>query len=113
MEKIKGQYRQGDVLIMPESKTVPADLKAIEPVNDRTILAYGEVTGHAHALPAKDVRLHEAKGFVDRFLVVMKATALGHEEHGRIPIAKTPARTARRVIIQKEYHPEVIRNVAD
>jgi hypothetical protein len=112
MEKIKGQYRQGDVLIMPESKKVP-NLKPLEPANDRTILAHGEVTGHAHALPAKDARLHEAKGFVDRFLVVLRATALGHEEHGRIPIAKTPAKVVRRVVIQREYHPEAIRNVAD
>ncbi len=44
------QSRQGDVYLIPVS-ALPADCKPIEPENGiRFVLAFGEVTGHAHAI---------------------------------------------------------------
>ncbi len=50
-------FRQGDVPLYPVAE-IPAGLAKIEPENGRTILAYGERTGHAHAILDKDVELY-------------------------------------------------------
>src|SRR3954453_10783779 len=42
-------YRQGDVLIARIDE-VPEDLEAVPRDKGRVVLAYGEVTGHAHAV---------------------------------------------------------------
>lgn len=102
------QFRQGDVFIEACGKPRAA-LTEVKPDKDRVILAYGEVTGHAHALSNGAAKLYEVKGWVERLLVVTKATALMHEEHGRIELPPGNYK----VRIQKEYHPEAIRNVAD
>ena len=45
------QIRQGDVLLVPcEAKPTG---KKVKPVKGRTILAYGEVTGHNHSLDSR------------------------------------------------------------
>lgn len=51
-------YRQGDVLIMRvEGKCVPgAEVKRDK---GRVVLAYGEVTGHAHAIRSRAATLYE------------------------------------------------------
>lgn len=96
------EFRQGDVFLvrLPKSHPLtPAGL--LEPKSERTILAEGEVTGHAHALPADHVELHEidwhafsaefgpdetakAKAANTRLLRVLKPTDLTHEEHNPI-----------------------------
>jgi hypothetical protein len=82
----------------------------------RVILAYGEVTGHAHeVVPAVDNRddvppmelFQEPDG--SRLLVIRKPAALKHEEHSAIDLAVGHYK----VIRQREYSPEAIRNVAD
>lgn len=107
-------YRQGDVLIV-RIDTMPKDVKA-EKKSDRVVLAYGEVTGHAHAIdqrevkafaPTKPARIFDAK--VERFLQVTTKALLKHEEHSTIEL---PAGDYA-VIQQREYHPEEIRRVAD
>lgn len=103
------QIRQGDVFVEKCAQPSVDVLKAIEPDKGRVVLAYGEVTGHSHALSSQDAKLYEVKGWVDRLLVVAKATALMHEEHG--PIELAPG--AYKVRIQREYHPDAIRQVAD
>jgi hypothetical protein len=50
--------RQGDVLLIPVDE-IPAGLKTVPRDNGRVILAYGEATGHAHAVRA-DVGLFAA-----------------------------------------------------
>lgn len=102
------QFRQGDVFVEKCEKPA-AELVPIEQDKGRVVLAYGEVTGHAHAISGKHANLYEVKGWVDRLLVVTKATALMHEEHSRIDL---PAGTYR-VKRQREYTPEAVRNVAD
>jgi len=102
------QFRQGDVFVEKCEKP-RGQLTPVEPDKGRVVLAYGEVTGHAHALSPKDARLYEVKGWVDRLLVVTKATALLHEEHAPITLPPGQYRVRR----QREYHPEEIRTVAD
>lgn len=111
-------YRQGDVLVKRTRKQPSTSAKV---VNDqgRTILAYGEVTGHAHQVhdvstaivdrddvPAQQL-FEEPDG--TRLLVVRRDAELRHEEHGTIALA----RGTYEVIRQREYSPEAIRNVAD
>lgn len=105
-------YRQGDVGLMRTDEPVPAAAALVEPDNNRVILAYGEVTGHAHAIAcdyAKMYRWEDQKDGTVRLLEVKEGAELRHEEHDTI--ALPPGRY--RVIQQREYHPEAIRNVAD
>ena len=81
--------RQGDVLLFP----IPSPPFGLEPVpldRGRVILAYGEMTGHAHAIaldPAEVVEgaIRKAQLYAlkngQRFLEVREPVALTHEEH--------------------------------
>ena len=101
-------YRQGDVLVIEDNGSEVG--KEIKRDNGRVILAYGEVTGHAHAFSGQNVYLYEhAKNAGEKILKVEKTSDLCHEEHSKITI---PAGKYR-VIIQREYSPEDIRNVRD
>lgn len=103
------QYRQGDVLIV-KIDSLPEGTQQIKPDNGRTILAYGEVTGHAHAIDASVSRLFEVSGVEDKFLVVDEATSVTHEEHSAI--ALEPG--TYQVRIQREYDDmDEVRRVAD
>ena len=101
-------YRQGDVLIV-SVKEIPQEAAKLPDDNGRTILAYGEVTGHAHALKKDEATLYAAND--NTFLRVVSAEAwLRHEEHDPIYI---PAGNYR-VIRQREYDDSgEIRYVAD
>lgn len=107
-------YRQGDVLIMRIDAIPPA--AKLEKVKDRIVLAYGEVTGHAHAISAKEAKSFRTTAPVpvfdaqaERFLRVQVEALVRHEEHDPI---KLPAGDYA-VIQQREYSPEEIRRVAD
>lgn len=109
-------YRQGDVLV----ERIRMRRRTGKVITDqgRVILAYGEVTGHAHAIvecdsgaattdtPAAQL-FEEPDG--TRYLFVDRPCALVHEEHGRITLEPG----CYRVLRQREYSPEAIRNVAD
>ena len=109
--------RQGDVLVKPTRRRVSVNAK---PVSDRgrIILAYGEVTGHAHEVvpatrvvnadPVPAMQLFEEPDGT-RLLVVKGPAELRHEEHGTLAIAPG----SYEVIRQREYSPTAIRNVAD
>jgi hypothetical protein len=92
--------RQGDVLVLSANRdakpaaSVPRD-------RDRVVLAYGEVTGHAHAILDREAELYTIPYSADRFLRIMAASgaALVHEEHDPITI---PAGDYI-VRIQREY----------
>lgn len=112
-------FRQGDVLVRATTKQPSTRAKRVTD-HGRTILAYGEVTGHAHevvddvarrvenvdAVPA--MQLFEEPGGT-RLLVISRPVSLTHQEHGRIGL---PVGTFE-VIRQREYSPEAIRTVAD
>ena len=102
--------RQGDVLLLRVDE-LPRDAKDETPAGD-VILAYGEVTGHAHRIAqtqtAPKVRVWNAGA--ERFIQVMEATALTHEEHA--PIALEQGAVYKQ-IHQVEERGEEVRRVAD
>jgi len=89
--------RQGDVMLVPA--TIPAAVTPIERDAGRVVLAYGEVTGHAHAIVAPEATLlTDAENA--RFLrIVGSGATLTHEEHGAIQIAPGEYR----VVIGREW----------
>jgi hypothetical protein len=109
------QVRQGDVYLVPTTARPSAKAMRVTD-HGRVILAYGEVTGHAHeVLPATEnadpvpaMELFEEPDG-SRILVVKREALLQHEEHGRIDLAPG----GYQVIRQREYTPEATRNVAD
>ena|ERR1700676_2478807 len=106
---MRAQYRQGDVLlcavdsIPPQAKRVPRD-------GNRVVVAEGELTGHAHAFPAKQVRLFREKASQRSFLAIAEGGAqLRHEEHGSILVPEGCYELRR----QREYAPAAPRRVRD
>ena len=111
MKKQIKQYRQGDVLV---ERVESVTIETAEPrENGSVILAHGEVTGHAHAIAAPNVRKSkfvQSGGLLASDLEIREAVALlQHEEHATIELPHGDYR----VIRQREYSPEEIRNVAD
>ncbi len=106
----KGLIRQGDVLLVPV-RSIPEGAAPRARDNGRVILAYGEVTGHAHAIadtiddPACELL---ATGDAT-YLRVDRVSQLVHEEHSAAKLAPG----AYRVVRQREYQPDQIRQVAD
>lgn len=103
-------FRQGDVLIR-RVRSLPKEAKDITP-KGRIVLAYGEVTGHAHAIADGEVRefsMADAANVTRRFLNVVKEATVRHEEHAPIPLPPG----VYEIVQQREYTPEAIRNVAD
>jgi len=106
-------FRQGDVLLTLVA-ALPAGAKDVTP-EDRIVLAHGEVTGHAHAIyepltkdsPKGKARMWDAGA--ERFLQIVEATSLKHEEHAAVPLPPG----LYKVTQQREYSPEEIRNVTD
>lgn len=98
-------YRQGDVLIR-RIKSLPTQ-KAQPRLTG--ILAYGEVTGHAHRVedPALAEVLEVGKGLFLR--VGSEGVRIVHEEHAPVSL---PAGDYE-IEIQREYTPAEIRNVED
>jgi hypothetical protein len=117
-------YRQGDVLIerVDESTETVVKAKNIEldtqKGSPRVVFAYGEVTGHAHAIAYEESMdwfeaegqdtVTDAGGTVG-YLRLVDAAELRHEEHS--PINLDPG--LWKVTRQREYTPERIRSVAD
>lgn len=99
--------RQGDVLLI-SADAIPKGAKKQKPEGGRVVLAHGEVTGHAHAIYTPAIAALYGEG-LDRFLKVQERATLSHEEH----TAAIMEPGIYRVIIQTEYTPEELRNVAD
>lgn len=85
-----GLIRQGDVLLRPRTTPVPAEAAPVPRDAGRVILAYGEVTGHAHALRGDGTTLLTAPGQRDRVLMLAGDDALLHEEHTILDIPAVP-----------------------
>lgn len=101
-------YRQGDVLLIPTTSSIPSDSKEVPRDAGRIILADGEVTGHAHAIHNKAAVMYLlATGA--RMLSLQHEAMLQHEEHEKIVLPPGDYLVVR----QREYSPEEIRNVAD
>ena len=83
-------FRHGDVQIIPMAEKPEGELQAVQRDNGRAILAYGEVTGHAHAIEEDNVFLWKTKGANDNdelFLEIReRPVCLRHEEHKTITL---------------------------
>lgn len=75
---MKNQMQQGDVLIK-RIESLPKGVKKKERDNGHIILAYGEVTGHAHRIMDVDALFYEKDGKL--YLKNEKPVTLTHEEH--------------------------------
>ncbi len=103
-------YRQGDVLIVAV-ESLPAKLDPVARDKGRVVLAYGEVTGHAHAIKAKGAALFRDPKLAAIFMLVSAdgPVALEHEEHDTITLPPGNYEVRH----QREYAPGEIRRVAD
>ena len=103
--------RQGDVLLIPAR--IGGKTKGVKRDAGRVVLAYGEVTGHAHAILSPDCQLVTAADAEDlRMWLLVTApepVELVHEEHATVLIPPGEYQVIRQV----EYAPEALRNVAD
>ena len=102
-------YRQGDVLLIAVGaihNTAPQKRDA----KGRIVLAYGELTGHAHAIHNRAATLY-GTDLENRFLEVLAegGVTLSHEEHAPIHL---PHGTYR-VVRQREWTTEGTRWLAD
>ena len=61
MKRVQNQGRQGDVLLT-RVDFLPGLCREIPPVEGNIVLAYGEATGHSHALPPTNTRLLDHNG---------------------------------------------------
>ena len=100
------QYRQGDVLLV-QVDALPSDAGLQDKASSDIVLAYGELTGHAHVVNATAASLCDSSG--EYFLEVSAATPLSHQEHASIVLEPG----VYRVIRQREYTPQENRRVQD
>jgi hypothetical protein len=99
------QYRQGDVLL-ERIDSIPEGAERQED-EGRIILAYGEKTGHHHAISTAYATRYQWEE--DTLIDVLEGAELVHEEHSAIALAPG----AYRKIQQREYSPAAIRSVQD
>ena len=106
-------YRQGDVLFKRITRLPKGERKKRE----NATVAYGESTGHSHALAVEDREVAEVLEIGDGLYVHVSANGVRiergatfiHEEHGpmTLPVGNYE------VVIQREYAPEGLRSVVD
>jgi hypothetical protein len=83
-ETMNYQVRQGDVFIMAV-QTIKGTKQPKD--NNKTVLAYGEVTGHSHAIADKsELYADETRKFLE--VCLAQGAALKHEEHSTITLPK-------------------------
>lgn len=114
MKRIPYAVRQGDVLLVDAAYRggIPAAAAQLIIAGD-TILAHGEVTGHAHRIKAESVA-EPVKYFdrqAERYLLAVCEAPLTHEEHGTIPIL--PRKGGYQQAFQVEDFGEEVRRVQD
>lgn len=131
-KKLPTIFRQGDVLLVVVARGLHRPT-IVSRDHGKVILAYGEVTGHSHAIASDDTVLtvmDHRTSMADAarqllaevgltvelrdedivgVLETPTPTELVHEEHGAITLDETHYV----VIRQREYSPEALRSVAD
>jgi hypothetical protein len=106
------QARQGDIFF--KACNAP-DISKLKKKNDN-ILAYGEVTGHAHAIKSHSISEYESYSDENGDIYILsndKPIEIGHDEHN---VVTCPPNTWICVSRQREYDPqaaELERRVAD
>jgi hypothetical protein len=93
--EIKKIGYQGDLgfLKLPDNIEIPNNFKKVNPESKGLVLAYGEVSGHAHAIRDnhQDVEVfYDPKsqknetGYDEMYILCYKPTIIYHEEHDPI-----------------------------
>lgn len=100
--------RQGDVMVRQVDPVTHTKLqevwesglaKVTPRDNNRVVLAYGEVTGHAHAFHSPKVAMFRADGLGGTYIKVDETAELVHEEHDTITVPPG----LYEVVRQREY----------
>lgn len=97
---IPGQVRQGDVLI-ERVGSIPEGAVPVPRDGGRVVLAYGEQTGHAHAIIEDGVEqlADPIRREISYLAIKRDGISVRHEEHGKIPLGGGTSRVTR----QREY----------
>ena len=93
-----GQIRQGDVLLVPVDRKVPAGLQP----HAQAILALGESTGHAHRIVGTVLDWSEGESRFVRVIGIAPGE-LVHEDHDPVPAAVVVPEQTYRVVPQQEW----------
>jgi hypothetical protein len=80
MKRVRDQGRQGDVLLTRVAG-LPGLCAELPSGDDKIVLAQGEMTGHAHAMPSANARLFDHYGRMYVEVTGPEAQPLVHEEH--------------------------------
>lgn len=105
------QARQGDVFIEKYENVDMDKLEIVSKEEEKSILAWGEVTGHHHHIKAGNSFLARDKESGKLFVIVTKPTALYHEEHSKIDLKPAAYRYDQQV--EWDAIEELVRAVAD
>jgi hypothetical protein len=117
VKKNTKQFRQGDVFLTP-CPDIPQGTTAVPRDSGRVVLAYGEVTGHCHAMVEPDVALLEREvalpdGTKEKQMYLRvdapKGAKLTHQEHRTATIPPGTYTVTR----QREYSRGEVRQVLD
>ena len=103
------QFRQGDIFLeLVTDATIGNELPRDNA--GRIVLAYGEVTGHAHAVLEDSAKLYDGgeKALEERFLKVFKPVMLRHEEHTHIELIPGIYRVRRQREWTDQDEPRVV-----
>lgn len=89
MKFIKGQKRQGDVLVENTVKEVPSQAKAAPEDPRGVVLAEGEATGHYHGLGGSRINLFRFDDTQLTSYVTIEGVPaqLKHQEHAEIVVS--------------------------
>ena len=101
---MKDWYRHGDVIIKAITKREYNEIMEASPAKNDYVVAYGEATGHHHALQAKTGTAQVLVNSDNQQAVafsVKQDTKLTHEEHNTIEIPKG----YYQVEFEREYNP--------
>lgn len=116
----KKRYQQGDILFESIGK-IPRKAKKTERRDGKLIIAEGEVSGHLHAIEAKEAELFDNDSLTDdieKFLKIEKGNTveITHPEHDNIilPPGKYSVSRVREMKHNlDEYRPSITRHVFD
>ena len=76
---------QGDVMLFKVA-ALPKSATLVKADAGRSVLAYGEVTGHAHAVSSTDSSLFRTEDNRTFLQITSENAVLRHEEHNHIPL---------------------------
>ena len=102
--EMKDWYRHGDVIIKAISQKAYKEMMEAHPAKNDYVVAYGEATGHHHALQAKTGTAQVLVSADNQQTVafsVKQDTKLTHEEHKTIELPKG----YYQVEFEREYNP--------